>query len=223
MSMKQHKKYQLQPRQLQLCLLLLLVVHIILSVILVMHPSANLPQSHLPHSYSQYKLPSTNNTILTVDEVDYKASSSRRPRVVHLDLSDSYFIVKTVLDHNSDYTYNTIPLNQYYEDEIDNIIDYTVEDDDIIKRFGDCKPMAKWQTMSYPTCNVLHEVNIFSTTSTLSYLYPNHNLRKDDSKRRFPIQETYSSKLLGHGWFRNAWEVIEDYMSGTSIAIKTLR
>jgi len=217
--MKGHKKYQLQPRQLQLCLLLLAIVHIILSVILVIHPFANLPlQSHLPYSY--YKLSSTNNTILTVDVVDYKASSSRRPRVVHIDLSDSYFIVKTVLDHNSDYTYNTIPLNQYYE--IDNIIDYTVEDNDIIKRLDDCKPMAKWQTMSYPTCNVLHEVNIFSTTSTLSYLYPNHNLRKDNSKRRFPIQEPYSSKLLGHGWFRNAWEVIEDSM-GTSIAIKTLR
>ena len=223
--MKRHKKYQLQPRQLQLCLLLLLVVHIILSVILVMHPSANLPQSHLPYysySYSHYKLPYS--TKVTVDEVDYKASSSRRPRVVHIDLSDSYFIVKTVLDHNSDYTYNTIPLNQYYEDEIDNIIDYTVEDNDIIiQRLDGCKPMAKWQTMSYPTCNVLHEVNIFSTTSTLSYIYPNHDLRKDNNnKRRFPIQEPYSSKLLGHGWFRNAWEVI-DPMSGTSIAIKTLR
>ena len=31
-SMKRHKKYQLRPRQLQLCLLLLTVVHIILSV-----------------------------------------------------------------------------------------------------------------------------------------------------------------------------------------------
>jgi len=186
-----------------------------------MHPVANLPlQSHLPYySYSHYKLPYS--TILTVDEVDYEISSSRRPRVVHIDLSDSYYIVKTVLDHDSDYTTKTIPLNQYYEYEIDNnIIDYTI-DDDIEQNLDGCKPMAKWQTMSYPTCNVLHEVNIFSTTSTLSYIYPNHDLRKDN-KRRFPTQETYSSKLLGYGWFRNAWEVI-DPMSGTSIAIKTLR
>ena len=219
--MKQHKKYQLQPRQLQLCLLLLAVVHIILSVILATHPSVNLPlQSHLPYySYSHNKLPYS--TIVTVDEVDYEISSSRHPRVVHIDLSDSYYIVTTVLDHNSDYITKTIPLNQYYEYEIDNIIDYTI-DDDIEQNLDGCKPMAKWQTMSYPTCNVLHEVNIFSTTSTLSYLYPNHDLRKDNNnnKRRFPIQETYSSKLLGHGWFRNAWEVS---MTETSIAIKTLR
>lgn len=72
------------------------------------------------------------------------------------------------------------------------------------KDSDNCEPMATWQSMAFPTCNSLHELNIFDTSPYLAQL------------------THYSAKLLGKGWFRDAWNVF-DGVHNTSFAIKTLR
>lgn len=85
-----------------------------------------------------------------------------------------------------------------------------------------CENMAKWQSMSFPTCNSLHEMNVFSTGPHLALRSPATN-SANSAKLQFKlVQDTYSAKLLGNGWFRDAWKV-SDEVSNSTVAIKTLR
>ena len=115
------------------------------------------------------------------------------------------------------------------ETEPQNVKD---EDTDIhTNTTSSCVPMAKWQTMSFPTCNSLHEINIFSPTPIMSYFQP-HRFGSRRNGRHFqpfphkgegfPIQNQYSSQLLGNGWFRHAFKVV-DNIYGVNTAMKTLR
>ena len=115
------------------------------------------------------------------------------------------------------------------------------------QRSVDCTLMAKWQTMSFPTCNSLHKLNIFSSSklniisssSSLSQFSPNRRRiqglpvhRLDEltviDEKMLPISDSYTTKMLGNrwlrqaGWFQQAWEVT-DFTLGTNIAVKTLR
>ena len=85
-----------------------------------------------------------------------------------------------------------------------------------------CEPMAKWQSMSFPTCNSLHELNVFSTNSYLALRSPATTSSKRTNPQHKIIQDTYSAKILGNGWFRDAWKV-SDEVTNTTFAIKTLR
>ncbi len=85
-----------------------------------------------------------------------------------------------------------------------------------------CKPMANWQSMSFPTCNSLHELNVFSTSSHLAVRSPATASSKRTNSQHKTIHDTYSAKLLGNGWFRDAWKV-SDAVTNTTFAIKTLR
>ncbi len=85
-----------------------------------------------------------------------------------------------------------------------------------------CEPMAKWQSMSFPTCNSLHELNIFSTSSYLALRSPATTGSTRTNSPHNIIHDTYSAKLLGNGWFRDAWKV-SDEVTNTTFAIKTLR
>lgn len=87
-----------------------------------------------------------------------------------------------------------------------------------------CVPMAKWQTMSFPTCNTIHEINLFSSSSMLQYPQFHPRLRQIHigQSHGFNIREQYLSQLLGNGWFRHAWRV-KDEIHGLNMAIKTLR
>jgi len=88
-----------------------------------------------------------------------------------------------------------------------------------------CEPMAKWQSMSFPTCNAVHEMNIFSTSPHLALRSQATNIKfrgKRTNSLRNIIQDSYSAKLLGNGWFRDAWKV-SDEVNNSSFAIKTLR
>ncbi len=87
-----------------------------------------------------------------------------------------------------------------------------------------CEPMAKWQSMSFPTCNSLHEMNVFSATPYLALRSPapvgKFKAKRTTSQHNI-IQDTYSAKLLGNGWFRDAWKVSD--VNNSSFAFKTLR
>lgn len=125
---------------------------------------------------------------------------------------------------------------------------------------SNCTPMATWQTTSYPACNSIHELNIFSSSQNVGYFQPNIIRDKEEQRGRLPfhmiyqqqqkgvesdsyitklsrilehrrlqkkmneipISDSYSTKILGNGWFRHAWEVVDNVL-GTRVAIKTLR
>lgn len=55
-----------------------------------------------------------------------------------------------------------------------------------------CKPMHKWQTHHYPTCNTIHE---------------------------FPLNDLEQGKYLASGWYRSTFQVLNQY---EPIAFKTL-
>ena len=95
--------------------------------------------------------------------------------------------------------------------------------------------MARWQTTSFPTCNSLHEANVFSGSPTSFRL--RHSARKGSDSLQIrpfsggggiddgwgvPVADAAgAARLLGHGWFRHAWEVAD--ASGAGLALKTLR
>jgi len=90
-----------------------------------------------------------------------------------------------------------------------------------IKDNRHCEPMAKWQSMSFPTCNSLHEMNVFSTTPYLQAPVSKSRGKRVTSQHNI-IHDTYSAKRLGNGWFRDAWKV-SDQVNNSSFAFKTLR
>ena len=66
-----------------------------------------------------------------------------------------------------------------------------------------CVPMQDWQTRSYPTCNELHGLDLYSMlvfeeqqqrSSSSSSEHNNHN-------------HTTAAQFLGQGWFRQTWQV----------------
>lgn len=66
-----------------------------------------------------------------------------------------------------------------------------------------CVPMAEWQMISLPTCNIVHETDLLS------------NIRSD------PNDEDKLTGIVGRGSFRDAWRVKE--MNGARYALKTLQ
>lgn len=84
---------------------------------------------------------------------------------------------------------------------------------------SECVPMAKWQTMSFPTCNSMHEIGLFATSPTLSYFNFHEGT---DGEQRVSIPNAQNVNLLGNGWFRDAWNVV-DLNHDASLAVKTLR
>ena len=194
-------------RRLQLCLLILAPGHIILYSLLLLHQPLNhsslrSPLHLSPNSYhgkrrkdDRYITINTNTKTKTKTKLRKQADLERKTSGRMMSTKRVYFMdpdqtwlgniheFEVLLDSNT-------TLKRYHESDISS--PYEIQE-------NDCEPMAKWQTMSFPTCNSLHEIDIFSTSP-----------------------ETYSTKLLGHGWFRNAWEV-KDSSLDASVAIKTLK
>ncbi len=123
--------------------------------------------------------------------------------------------IERVVYLDGKYGFNTDSIS-WVTDE--SISPRTQDNDDIhfqhfsTKDSENCEPMATWQSMAFPTCNSLHELNIFDTSPYLAKLTPQQNM----------IRNTYSAKLLGNGWFRDAWDVF-DGVHNKSFALKTLR
>ena len=69
------------------------------------------------------------------------------------------------------------------------------------KNNPECVPMHKWQSQSFPTCNMVHEVDLRDWRQTKS----GHT----------------QVQLLGHGYYRSVWKV-RDYDGFSPIAIKTI-
>jgi hypothetical protein len=113
------------------------------------------------------------------------------PRVVHLDGDKSRPTV-AILDNDSNNNNNNINRESTAE-----IAPATMDP---------CVPMADWQTQSFVTCNILHEIDMglgASETDTDASM----NAR--------------SLKPLGEGWFRTTWKM--DAAKDATTVLKTLR
>ena len=156
-------------------------------------------------------------------------SGAPRRRVVYLQDASLQVASYTVWDMNlllaSTQDDGTVGKNE------DTSMKLTIDDDD-----NSCVPMAKWQSMAFPTCNTFHETNTFASSRVLSYYggrFKSNNLQfypymqqhisantTDQFEER--VLDLYTAKLLSNGWFRNAWRVTNPYQN-VEVAVKTLR
>lgn len=68
-------------------------------------------------------------------------------------------------------------------------------DEEEEKKNGDeCVPLAEWQDLSFPNCNVLHEIDLRAVTD--SFIDDNENTEQKEKL-----------SLLGEGWFRDTWRL----------------
>jgi serine/threonine protein kinase len=77
---------------------------------------------------------------------------------------------------------------------------------------GDCVPMHKWQTKSFPNCNLLHEYDLRAAGPNVYYNHNNTNLILDED----------NLVMLGQGWFRHTWR-LDIGSTNENVVIKTLR
>ena len=69
-----------------------------------------------------------------------------------------------------------------------------------------CLPMAKWMAASFPTCNLVHEIDMYQGVKTQTY------------------EDEDDLKFLGQGWFRDTWKYANENFEGSpAVVIKTLR
>jgi DNA-binding cell septation regulator SpoVG len=142
------------------------------------------------------------------------------------------------LDHNASSKWsqqNVRIKSPLHVSSISQTIDTEVEDkgDDS----SDCIRMAEWQSKSFPTCNLFHEANIFSSSQVLTYFSLGrqrsrnrhfnsfiHQINSKDTTTELEhaILNSYRTKLLGNGWFRDAWKVT-NFDQSVNVAVKTLR
>eukprot|EP00554_Chaetoceros_debilis_P016269 CAMPEP_0194126452 /NCGR_PEP_ID=MMETSP0150-20130528/59996_1 /TAXON_ID=122233 /ORGANISM="Chaetoceros debilis, Strain MM31A-1" /LENGTH=342 /DNA_ID=CAMNT_0038820311 /DNA_START=205 /DNA_END=1230 /DNA_ORIENTATION=- len=76
-------------------------------------------------------------------------------------------------------------------------------------------PMQPWQTKSFPTCNLIHEINMQDQDKG-----NNQNKQKQSKVASLFLNDSVS--ILGSGWFRHAWKFTAGLSSETAV-IKTLR
>jgi len=70
-----------------------------------------------------------------------------------------------------------------------------------------CKPLAAWQTQSFPTCNTLHEIQL-------------HSILPEVFSSALNLEEELVA--LGQGWFRTTWRWDRN-VERESLVLKTLR
>jgi hypothetical protein len=92
-------------------------------------------------------------------------------------------------------------------DDSDNSNIYREPTDEITTTTDPCVPMADWQTQSFVTCNILHEIDMGLGAS-----------ETNTDARTTPAQ---SLKPLGEGWFRTTWKM--DAAQDATTVLKTLR
>lgn len=82
---------------------------------------------------------------------------------------------------------------------------------------SNCVPMHKWQTLSYPNCNDIHELDLRSAGRHVGM---KQNTTEQEEQNDVSFED--SLKILGQGWFRAAWKVTREAMN-ESVVLKTLR
>ena len=78
---------------------------------------------------------------------------------------------------------------------------------------GDCIPMQRWQTRSYPNCNSFHELNMRATRP----------IGTPDTGGTMHRMEELHVGYLGKGSVRTAWKVEFGAGIGIPVVLKTLK
>lgn len=128
---------------------------------------------------------------------------SAAPRVVHLD-GDKIRPTVVIIDNDSNSDGNSNNIGRESADEIATAAATTTTDP--------CVPMADWQTQSFVTCNILHEIDMglgASETDTDA-----------NSSTPSSMAAQQSLKPLGEGWFRTTWKM---ETGADTVVLKTLR
>jgi hypothetical protein len=120
------------------------------------------------------------------------------PRVVHLEGDKSQPTVAIV--DNDTTTTNDNNIKRESADEITATTD-------------PCVPMADWQTQSFVTCNILHEIDM-----GLGAYETDTDTDASSTSTSMPAQ---SLTPLGEGWFRTTWKM--ETVADTTTVLKTLR
>ncbi|KAL7439453.1 hypothetical protein ACHAXM_006713 [Skeletonema potamos] len=110
----------------------------------------------------------------------------------------------------------------------------------------DCVPKASWQTISYPTCNNMHEIDFVHSVgrNTRSHIFAEQQTGRRfvtnySSSKSLQQKQEVDLELKGQGWFRSAWSVDRDtspikveydddeweavYRTDEQLVLKTLR
>ena len=198
--------------RLRICLMILFPVYIIATSLLI----------RAAHSFDKQLSVQDHRTIATVksSHPSNKENHNCKRRVVYIDRNYDFNIDK-MREMAERFT-----IDSQSRDFNVSASHYTVNKDGTYDQYdayeGNCAPIAKWQSMTFPTCNSLHEINVFSTTSYIDRRSSVSNVRFRRNLQHRNIHDTYSVKRLGNGWFRDAYAA-HDKVTNSSVAIKTLR
>jgi hypothetical protein len=92
------------------------------------------------------------------------------------------------------------------------------------KNHSECVPMHKWQTQSFPTCNLIHETDLGQFFSFMDHV-GGGNYNKERQQRQEPRHIDLVHELVrlkAHGYFRDVYE-IKDHDKLSKVAFKTNR
>ena len=212
-----YRKYRSQQHphiwRLQLCLVLFTPVYTIISSLLIVRHRAFRSPSHLGFHQHQYF-----HGMALKDTIE-KGSQMSRKRIVIIPsnyqqvLDATSITITAPLDDDG-----TAPSMLQQQDVSPN----DEKGSTIETQHTECVPTAEWQTMSFPTCNSVHEMDIFSSSTSLSSFHRHNGSQSQSlSAEDVLIHSTHSARILSHGWFRHSWSVSD--LSGEEVAIKTLR
>lgn len=94
------------------------------------------------------------------------------PRIINFDGSSTSFTLISKTTRSIHIDEHTLRTWRYIQDD-DNYNIPNNDDDDVImqKNTKECQPMSTWYNLSYPTCNIIHEIDIPTKTYSNTFHY----------------------------------------------------
>ena len=94
------------------------------------------------------------------------------PRIINFDGSSTSFTLLSKTTRSIHIDEHTLRTWKYIEDD-DNYNNLITNDDDVImqQNTNECQPMSTWYNLSYPTCNIIHEIDIPTKTYSNTFHY----------------------------------------------------
>lgn len=176
---------------------------------------------YLPPPYEQ--VPGLIATIGNTQRDGGVVSITRQPRMV--DLSELFFMEPIDISHDTKRWMNeSTRQNGSNSKSIGRVVEPLMEkgcyycdiEPDIIGNYPEeCQPMASWQTTFYPTCNLLHEIDVLSALRALVTLQPYQDEEegeeeeaddeKDQAKTFSDLLEDTLQLISTAGSWRTVW------------------
>ena len=93
------------------------------------------------------------------------------PQIINFDGSSTSFTVLSKTTRSINIDEHTLRTWRYIKD--DENYNHPTDDDDVIMQQNtkECQPMSSWYNLSYPTCNIIHEIDIPTQTYSNTFHY----------------------------------------------------